>query len=124
MESSALVVDDDPAIRRLMQKLLEREKFAVTCAKDGSEAIELLTDGNFEVVFLDLMMPRVSGHEVIEWIRQNRSSIINRIVVVTAQRENELRDAQGQGIYAVLHKPFDISDVIRFARECSATPAS
>lgn len=125
MESNrALVVDDDPAIRRLMQKLLEREKFAVTCAKDGSEAIELLRDGSFEVVFLDLMMPRVSGHEVIEWIRQDRPAFINRIIVVTAQRENELRDAQGQGIYAVVHKPFDISDVIRLAHQCSAMPAS
>jgi len=120
----ALVVDDDPAIRRLLQKLLEREKFIVSCAKDGSEAIELLREGLYEVVFLDLMMPRVSGHEVIDWIRQDRPSIINRVVVVTAQRENELRDAQGQGIYAVVHKPFDIADVVRLARECSAIPAS
>ena len=120
MLNRALVVDDDPAIRRLMQKLLEREEFSVNCAKDGSEAIDLLREGDYEVVFLDLMMPRVSGHEVIDWIRQDRPAIISRIIVVTAQRENELRDAQGQGIYAVVHKPFDIADVIKLARECAA----
>lgn len=120
----ALVVDDDPAIRRLMQKLLERENFAVSCAKDGSEAIDLLKSGVYDVVFLDLMMPRVSGHEVIEWVRQDKPEIINRVIVVTAQRENELRDAQGEGIYAVVHKPFDIADVIRLARACAALQPS
>lgn len=115
----ALVVDDDPAIRRLVQKLLERERFEVGGAKDGQEAVELLQAGDYDVVFLDLMMPRMSGHEVIQWLRMTKPAILRRVVVVTAQRDSELREVKGEGIHAVIHKPFDIAELIRVAHQCA-----
>jgi CheY-like chemotaxis protein len=115
----ALVVDDDPAIRRLVQKLLEREKFDVEGAKDGQEAVDILQTADFDVIFLDLMMPRMSGHEVIQWMRTEKPAILGRVIVVTAQRESELRESTSDGIRSVIHKPFDISEVVRIARECA-----
>src|SRR4051812_21453900 len=65
----ALIVDDDEPIRSMLARVVEHQGFMVTTAKDGVEAIEQLEHDGFNVVLLDLMMPRVDGYGVLNWMR-------------------------------------------------------
>ena len=60
-----LVVDDDDAIRTMVERVLKREQYDVESARDGYEAIEKLNRNDYATVLLDLMMPRVDGHGVL-----------------------------------------------------------
>jgi CheY-like chemotaxis protein len=61
-----LVADDDPAILRLVATILEKESFSVVTARDGREAYKILqTDPNFTAAILDVVMPHISGPELV-----------------------------------------------------------
>ena len=69
-----LVVDDDDAIRSMVERVLKREKFQVESARDGHEAIEKLAQNDYGTVLLDLMMPRVDGHGVLRYLEEERAA--------------------------------------------------
>jgi DNA-binding response OmpR family regulator len=66
----ALVVEDDPAIRRLVAKLLARRNIEIDTATDGAKAVELIRTVPYSVIVLDLMVPEVNGFEIIDFIRK------------------------------------------------------
>ena len=75
-----LVVDDEPDNADLFKALLGREGFAVTSLSDPAKVVGTLKDGNFHLVILDMMMPQMSGTEVLEQIR----SLDDDIAVIIA----------------------------------------
>ena len=80
-----LVIDDDLAIRVLLQAVLRRMKFDVELAEDGAAGLEKVhRDGKFDLILLDLMMPRLNGYEFIEQISQRYAGNRPHIVVFTA----------------------------------------
>ncbi len=82
MTKTILIVDDDPAQRRLLQAAVERQGFATRMAEDGEQAIAQANDPAVDVVLLDLIMPGVSGMEALAQIRQKREDL--PVVVLTA----------------------------------------
>ena len=82
MTKTILVVDDDPAQRRLLQAAIERQGFATRMAEDGEQAIAQASDPAVDIVLLDLIMPGVSGMEALEQIRKKREDL--PVVVLTA----------------------------------------
>ena len=103
-----LVVDDDPPIRSLIAKVLDRQGIDVSTASDGQEAIELLQKGNFEAIVLDLMMPVKNGYDVLDFI----DALPDRrfgVVVVTAGADRELNQLKSPSVHSVIRKPFDIA---------------
>ena len=78
-----LVVDDDRSTRLFMRALLEAEKYAVTLAEDGQEALEILDQQHVDLVLLDIMMPRMDGYEFTRTLREAGSEI--PILMVTAK---------------------------------------
>ena len=102
-----LVVDDEPPIRALVAKIVERAGYHVEVARDGSEAIEKLESGQFAVVVLDLMMPNVDGYALIDYLKA-RSGERPAIIVVSAGDSAMLRRLDGAVVHSVLRKPFDI----------------
>ncbi len=80
MSKTVLVVDDDPAQRRLLQASVERQGFVTKCAGDGRSALELIND--VDVVLLDLVMPGMTGMEVLREIRTRRPGL--PAIVLTA----------------------------------------
>ncbi len=66
-----LVADDDRSIRQLVSTIVRRESFTVDSAADGLEAIENLKQHAYAVLLLDLMMPRMDGFGVIEWLKEH-----------------------------------------------------
>src|SRR4029453_2074939 len=80
-----LVIDDDLAIRVLLQAVLKRMKFDVELAEDGAAGLEKLqSDPVYDLVLLDLMMPRLNGYEFIEQIGQRHPDHRPHIIVFTA----------------------------------------
>lgn len=102
-----LVVDDEPAIRALVTKIIERAGHPVDNARDGAEAIEKLGVAQYAVVVLDLMMPNVDGYALIEYLK-TRGGARPAIIVISAGDTAALRRLDGSVVHSVLRKPFDI----------------
>lgn len=107
-----LVVDDDDAIRTMVERVLRREQFEVESARDGFEAIEKLSRNDYATVLLDLMMPRVDGHGVLRFLESERPDPKPRVIVMTANIQSAADTLQAQSVQHVLPKPFDIRNLI------------
>ena len=118
-----LVVDDDAAIRGLFVALLRRVDVTVECASDGRVALELLALGSYDLIFLDLMMPRVNGFEVLDYLRLEKPSLLATVVVTTGIAERQLNRLDSEGVRGVLRKPFDIEQVVEHALACRRNAA-
>jgi len=116
----ALVVDDDEPIRTLLAKIVEHEGFAVETAKDGREAIEQIDADGFDVILLDLMMPRVDGYQVLDHLRDAHPDLVPCTIVATAVPERNLRRQAISGVFKVHSKPFDIARLVEDLRSCAA----
>ncbi|HYR27743.1 MAG TPA: response regulator [Thermoanaerobaculia bacterium] len=113
-----LVVDDDDAIRTMVERVLRREQFEVEGARDGYEAIEKLTRNDYGTVLLDLMMPRVDGHGVLRFLEEHPKPA--RVIVMTANMQGGSEAAAARPVFRVLSKPFDISQLIDHVRQCTS----
>lgn len=103
---TALVVDDDSSTRLLLQKFLSRSGYEVETANHGGEAVALLERSDYGVVMLDLMMPIMDGHGVLDFLRDKRPSQIGRVIIVTAYPRQLSKTELGVG--AVVSKPFTL----------------
>src|SRR5215813_3114216 len=103
-----LVADDEPHIGRIIKMKLEQGPFRVTLAYDGKEAIELLErESDVDLVLLDLMMPHLTGLDVLERMRKNeRLRDIPCIILTAAGQEAQYRRAIELGATEFLTKPF------------------
>lgn len=120
----ALIVDDDAAIRILVSKFIEREGFAVDTAENGFDALRKLTETDYDVVLLDIMMPNLDGFAVIRELRNMAPQVLDRVIVMTALSPESMREQ----VPRVLKKPFDfrqLTALIRSYRACipSFSPA-
>jgi CheY-like chemotaxis protein len=115
-----LVVDDDDAIRAMVARVLRRELFEVDIARDGFEAIEKLTHNEYGTILLDLMMPRVDGHGVLQYLANHCPEIARSVIIMTANLPSGNEAARRQPVFRVLSKPFDIRELVKNVRECSS----
>jgi DNA-binding response OmpR family regulator len=104
----ALVVEDDPAIRRLVEKLLSRLKIDIDLAGDGRTAIEKLSAHHYSVMVLDLMVPELNGFEIIEFLK--RENIQVPVAVVSAVSQQALTRLDLDIVKLVISKPFDVDE--------------
>ena len=113
-----LVIDDDLAIRVLLQAVLKRMKFEVELAEDGAAGLEKLQqDGNVDLILLDLMMPRLNGYEFIEQIGR-RYKERPHIVVFTAAGKRGVDKIPPNAVCNSILKPFDLDTFIEIIAEC------
>jgi len=116
-----LVVDDDDAIRTMVERVLRREQYDVESARDGFEAIEKLTRNDYATVLLDLMMPRVDGHGVLRFLETEPQRPQPQVIVMTANIQAGETIAAAP-VVRVIPKPFDIRQLLLHVRECQAPP--
>ena len=112
-----LVVDDDDAIRMMVERVLKREQYEVESARDGFEAIEKLTRNDYATVLLDLMMPRVDGHGVLRYLEEKPQP--PSVIVMTANMQGASETATARPVFRVLSKPFDIRQLVSHVHECA-----
>ena len=108
-----LVADDDPAILRLIATILEKENFTVVTARDGREAYKILqTDANFTAAILDVVMPYISGPELVRYMMSEERLKAIPVMMMTAEQDPKLsRDSFAAGAVVFLPKPFTASQL-------------
>lgn len=106
--ATILVVDDDGDIRSLLRAILEVEGHYICEAADGEEALSLFTELQPEVVVLDIMMPGLSGLDVLRGIRSRADGHDVPIMVLTALQDDQTAwSSWVAGVNTFLTKPFD-----------------
>ena len=115
-----LVIDDDLAIRVLLQAVLRRMKFDVELAEDGAAGLDKLQVGNgYDLILLDLMMPRLNGYEFIEQIgRLYPAPERPHIVVFTAAGKRGVDKIPPDSVCNSILKPFDLDTFIEIISDC------
>ena len=119
-----LVVDDDRATRHLLRGILVRAGFRVTVARDGADALTRMRAQRFDLVLLDVWMPKMSGLELLEKIEKRK--VRPRAIVMTSDDapETVLKAARRQA-FTYLHKPVDPTVLLQTIRETiKAKPAA
>jgi CheY-like chemotaxis protein len=108
-----LVAEDDAEVRALVGAVVRQAGHQIEFAGDGQEAIERLTKGDYDVILLDLMMPKASGFEVLAWMHRAKPGMAKRsVIVLTAMPEKDLAHLTSERVFAVLRKPFDINVLV------------
>ena len=105
-----LVVDDEEAVRNLLQRILEEAGYAVTTAANGQEALYKLSLGEAKVMLLDMKMPGISGIEVLQKLTDDWPNYCVIMVTAVTDLQNAV-DALKLGAYDYITKPFDQHDV-------------
>lgn len=118
LEQRILIVDDDDPIRVLLMTVLRRRGFVADCARNGIEAVELLGAGLYSLVVLDLMMPRMNGHELLDHIGAMPPATRPLVLVVTAGLG--LRSLDTRFVVGTIQKPFDIELLVDTVGGCLA----
>ena len=104
-----LIVEDDVNISSLLRETLERERYACVQAFSGTEARMLLSENSYAVVLLDLMLPGISGEEVLKEIRQRGKTPV--IVLTAKDTIDDKVEFLRSGADDYVTKPFDIKEV-------------
>ncbi len=105
---SVLYVDDEDALRTLVKDELEGAGYRVETADDGDTGLEALERQSFDVILLDIRMPRLSGIEVLKVLKKQK--IKSRIIVLTAVDDLAVAiEAVKNGANDYLTKPYDLN---------------
>ncbi len=107
-----LIVDDEPSVCFLLQEeLSELKKFSIRTANDGAEAINALQQQPFDIVLLDVKMPRVSGMEVLKFIRENHPTTLVIMLTNFADVKTAI-EATKLGAYDFVGKPYNRDELL------------
>ncbi|HYI07821.1 MAG TPA: protein kinase [Thermoanaerobaculia bacterium] len=110
----ALVADDDPATRYILGSILVRHQIAFDEAENGAEAVKQLKANQYALVFVDLLMPRIDGWGVIDFLRSRRGAAnAPRVFVVTGVQNQKLSTADSDVVAGLLYKPIDVGQIER-----------
>ena len=112
MSKTVLIADDEPNIVISLEFLLKREGYQVLVARDGEEALQAIRTHRPDLVLLDVMMPRLSGHEVCQAVRADPALAATRILMLTAKgRATDVAKGQALGADAYMTKPFSTREL-------------
>jgi CheY-like chemotaxis protein len=109
----ALLIEDDAAQRELVHHVLEPYGFEVQEASTGDAGIKKIVETDFDVLLVDLRMPKLSGEFVIQWVLANRPKLRERILVITGDLLSPGLDAfLGSAKVPMLAKPYLLADLV------------
>ncbi|MYL84496.1 response regulator [Desulfovibrio aerotolerans] len=122
MPGKILIVDDEVHIRMLLEQTLEEleEDFGIDIlsAQNGEEGLALIKSQQPDVVFLDIMMPKLNGYEVCQRVKDDPAITDIGIVLLTAKgQEVDRRQGLELGASRYMTKPFDPDEVLKVAKE-------
>ena len=115
-EPLLLVVDDDRGMRDTLLDILEARGYRVSVAADGIEALEAIKTVRYDLLLMDILMPRMNGVEALKQLRKIDNSVI--VIMMTAYAVQDLiEEALREGVYRVLYKPLDIDEALSLIDE-------
>jgi DNA-binding response OmpR family regulator len=122
MPGKILIVDDEVHIRMLLEQTLEELEedcgVEILSAQNGEEGLELIRTERPDVVFLDIMMPKLNGYEVCQRVKEDPAITDIGIVLLTAKgQEVDRKQGLELGASRYMTKPFDPDEVLKVAKE-------
>jgi DNA-binding response OmpR family regulator len=110
---TVLVVEDDPVILRLLEVNFELEGFGVVLAHDGAEGIEAARAKQPDIIISDIMMPKVSGIELVQALKADAATASIPIILLSAKAQTgDLKSGMDSGADDYITKPFEPLDLI------------
>ncbi len=107
-----LVVDDEPALRELLEQILTQNNYAVITAENGRQALERLKDQPVDILFSDIVMPEMDGYELAQIVQENYPHI--KIQLASGYYDNKDIQSNHNALYQnILRKPYTASDVLQ-----------
>jgi DNA-binding response OmpR family regulator len=121
---SVLIVEDDPALGRLLRTLIVRERLAVDLETRGDDALRAILAGRYRAIVLDLMLSGMSGFDIVRQLARVRPELLHRIIVLTAVSQSQLDHFEHRSeVRCLIRKPFDIAEFVNTVRQCVAENA-
>ncbi|NIM48132.1 MAG: response regulator [Gemmatimonadales bacterium] len=117
-----LIVDDDPAVRRVLSRAMGQIGYGVLLATTGEEACEVLAARHVDLILMDLRMPSMSGQTLFHMIRTQWPHLAARVVIMSGDPEaKDHEDWLDLHNVPVLSKPFGIPQIVDLTRRLTAT---
>lgn len=110
-KARVLLLDDDPAMQRLIATLLRRAGYRVDVVSAGAQAIDRIGRTEYDALLLDLMTPTEGGLTVVRHLKKTSPQLLRRVVLVTASPQSVLKSVSGD-VAAVVHKPFEAEHLV------------
>ncbi len=112
-KTKILVVDDEPNIVQTLQDRLEMNEYQVVTAGNGREGLEKVEQEKPDVILLDVIMPIMDGHEMLEVLRKQPGGRDISVIMLTARSQTQdIARANACGIDDYIVKPFDLSELL------------
>jgi chemosensory pili system protein ChpA (sensor histidine kinase/response regulator) len=116
-----LVVDDSLTVRRVTERMLRREGYRVTLAKDGLDALERLAQEKPAIVLSDIEMPRMDGFDLVRNLRADPRLHDLPVIMITSRIAQKHRDYAAElGVEHYLGKPYSEEDLLALIARCTA----
>ncbi len=113
-----IIADDEPHIVRALSFVFERDGYAVETASDGATALRLIQALKPRIVFLDLVMPKMTGDEVCKKIKQDKDQQDIHIVILTCKGQELDRELSiASGADSFITKPFSPKEVLKMVKD-------
>ena len=111
VEGSVLVVDDDPGVREMLSDIISEQRYRVVAVENGERAIEEMEQQHFDLIFLDLVLPGMSGAEALSAIKQKDEKVI--VAIITGYGDDPVAmEAMSLGPLLMIRKPFKVDDIL------------
>ena len=112
-KTKILVVDDGPSIVQTLQDRLEMNEYTVVTANNGKEGLDVALKESPDIILLDVIMPIMDGHEMLEALRRHPEGKDIAVIMLTARNQtNDIARANVCGIEDYIVKPFDLGKLL------------
>ena len=117
-DAKVLIIEDEPALQKAMQRVLKRENYDIAVAGNGMKGLELMKSERPNIIFLDLRMPELDGFGFLEQINIKPDDPYTVIVMTGHGNDLEVERSFKLGVNFFLHKPLSLVEVCCLARKC------
>ena len=117
-KANILLVDDNVSLTRILSLILGRKGYEVNTVETGFEAIDLIKEKPYDIIFMDIKMPVMDGVETFKKIKKIRSDAV--VMIMTAFSVKDLvQEVMQEGAYDIIYKPLDINKVVGIIEKLS-----
>lgn len=121
MTTRILIVDDEPALRRTLERALRSHKYEVVSVADPHSAYQMLGESNFDLVLLDLRLPQMPGDTFLLAIVRRWPRLLGRVILMSGDPWSQQPDWPAELVGCpVLHKPFSLDTLVKTVAEVLA----
>jgi len=119
---SVLLVEDDPVTANATTSLLKELGYSAAWAQNGSEALEILSTRELDVILLDLVLPEIDGLTFLEHFHTEKPGLLRRVIITTGIPAKYVETLDDSTIAGIIRKPIDVAHLERLLRECVSRP--